>query len=111
MKPGQSVRFACGDCQAVFDLCIAPESEWAELPNDQGPLDIAVTACPFCGESNITVHGQRIGVRTFTDGERPVYIDVDGRQFVLDGNEKVYGSWILDDDGADTPLTLPCIKP
>jgi hypothetical protein len=30
MKPGETIRIACGDCQIVFDLCVAPTSEWAE---------------------------------------------------------------------------------
>ena len=30
MKPGETIRIACGDCKIVFDLCVAPTSEWAE---------------------------------------------------------------------------------
>jgi len=30
MKPGETIRFACGDCHIVFDITFAPSSEWAE---------------------------------------------------------------------------------
>jgi hypothetical protein len=50
----------------------------------------------------------RIGSRRFTDGvERPVFEDAAG-QFVLDGTEKVYGSWLLpqDEPDADVPIVV-----
>jgi len=51
MKPNETIRFACGECQAVFDLCVAPESEWAEgVPENEEPLkEASLTCCPFCG--------------------------------------------------------------
>jgi hypothetical protein len=24
MKPGETIRIACGECKIVFDLCVAP---------------------------------------------------------------------------------------
>jgi hypothetical protein len=36
---------------------------------------------------------------SFVDGvQRAVYQEPDGRQFVLDGVEKVYGVWVLPDE-------------
>jgi hypothetical protein len=38
----------------------------------------------------------------FTDGTvRSVYEVADGRQFVLDGEERVYGTWFLPDDAVE----------
>ena len=45
-----------------------------------------------------------VGCVPFTDGvARPVYEDADG-QFVFDGEEKIYGTWVL--DGADEPVIV-----
>ena len=51
MKPGETIRIACGDCNIVFDLCVAPTSEWAEdFESATGTInDIEPTCCPFCG--------------------------------------------------------------
>ena len=51
MKPGESIRFACGDCQVVFDICVAPTSEWAEALDLEADADneFEPTCCPFCG--------------------------------------------------------------
>ena len=50
MKPGETIRFACGDCQIVFDLCLAPASERAmEAPEELAGEDLDPTCCPFCG--------------------------------------------------------------
>ena len=38
MKPAETIRFACGDCQVVFDLCTS-ESEWAEANSFDQELD------------------------------------------------------------------------
>ena len=50
MKPGESIRFACGDCQVVFDICVAPTSEWAEALDLEADADneFEPTCCPFC---------------------------------------------------------------
>jgi hypothetical protein len=43
----------------------------------------------------------------FTDGrERPVYEGADGRQYVLDDGEPVYGVWFIPRDEADTPVVV-----
>ncbi len=43
----------------------------------------------------------------FTDGtHREVYQEPDGRQYVLDGREKVYGVWVLPDE--PTEVVDPC---
>jgi len=52
MKPAETIRFSCGDCQAVFDICLAPQSECAEHFDDADffeALDIDPTNCPLCG--------------------------------------------------------------
>jgi hypothetical protein len=30
MKPRETIRFACEECSVVFDLWLAPPSEWAD---------------------------------------------------------------------------------
>jgi hypothetical protein len=54
MKPGETVRVACGECQIVFDMTVAPRDEWRELPEDESDADtdsylMPDAACPFCG--------------------------------------------------------------
>jgi hypothetical protein len=52
MKPGETLRFECGDCQIVFDLSVRPEWEWAETfeHDDESEIDVGVPIhCPFCG--------------------------------------------------------------
>jgi hypothetical protein len=50
MKPGEAIRYACDECQAVFDLTLAPISEWVELQDeDTAPEDVEVHCWPFCG--------------------------------------------------------------
>jgi len=51
MKPGETIRIACGECKIVFDLCVAPASEWAEDFNTSTePVnDIEPTCCPLSG--------------------------------------------------------------
>jgi len=43
-----------------------------------------------------------VGIVQFTDGvSRPVYLDSDGRQFVVDaGGERVHGMWVYVDEPA-----------
>jgi hypothetical protein len=60
MKPGESVRVACGECQVAFDITIAPRDEWRELPNDEDEPDIESTlmsdaSCPFCGTPGLMI--------------------------------------------------------
>jgi hypothetical protein len=63
MKPGESIRFACGECQIVFDLCVAPASEWAEMQDEddfEGPLEVGLPArCPFCESAELRVTHDR----------------------------------------------------
>jgi hypothetical protein len=50
MKPGETIRLACGDCQIVFDLNISPPSDWAE----QLDLDaVEPICCPLCGSGEL----------------------------------------------------------
>jgi hypothetical protein len=53
MKPGETIRFACGDCQIVFDLNISPPSEWPEHLELDDLGDIEPTGCPFCGAGEL----------------------------------------------------------
>jgi len=44
---------------------------------------------------------RRIGDTSFTDGTtRPVFEDSDGRQWIKDEREKVYGQWLTPADDA-----------
>ena len=49
MKPGETIRFACGECQIVFDLSVSPPSDWAEQLELDDLDDLEPTSCPFCG--------------------------------------------------------------
>jgi hypothetical protein len=55
MKPNETIRFQCGDGQAVFDLCVDPV--WAaEVATDLGVDTIETaepTCCPFCGAGGL----------------------------------------------------------
>ena len=59
MRPGETVRFACDECQIVFDLCIAPVSEWVEQHDEndfESPLEVEAPArCPFCDLAELRV--------------------------------------------------------
>jgi hypothetical protein len=53
MMARETIRFACGDCQVVFDLCLAPFSESADgdlagITDSEDP-----TICPFCGAGEL----------------------------------------------------------
>ena len=60
MKPNETMRYACDDCQVVFDVAVAPVSEWAEAFDDDGTVDVGEPlCCPFCGANELkTVHDQ-----------------------------------------------------
>jgi hypothetical protein len=53
-----------------------------------------------------------IGYRLFLDGwRRPVYLAEDGRQYVIDGDETIFGFWVLTDDLLDdAPLIVRARK-
>ncbi|MFL5340363.1 MAG: hypothetical protein ACJ8F7_09445 [Gemmataceae bacterium] len=54
MKANEAVRFRCGDCRIVFDLCVdgLRDTEAAEAPPvvEFGEP----TTCPFCGAGELT---------------------------------------------------------
>jgi hypothetical protein len=54
MKPGETIRYACGECLVAFDLRLAPTKEWAEggldVPRD---VELPPISCPFCGSSEV----------------------------------------------------------
>jgi hypothetical protein len=55
MKPNQTARFECGECQIVFDLSLGPVRE-AKIAAERGldHLDgVLPTCCPFCGSGEI----------------------------------------------------------
>jgi hypothetical protein len=56
MKPGETVRYACGECLVAFDVQLAPTKEWAEggvgVSKD---VELPPTSCPFCGSGDIKV--------------------------------------------------------
>ena len=55
MKPGENIRFKCYECLTVFDVCLAPPSEWpeADVENDGSKIDLSVNSCPFCGSADV----------------------------------------------------------
>ena len=56
MNQREVVRLACDECHIVFDLCIAPLSEWVELLDDKDFEDTEIEApsrCPFCELSEL----------------------------------------------------------
>ena len=57
MKPGETIRFACDECQIVFDVTVAPPSEGVEQFDDgDGPLEVErPSRCPFCELSQLWV--------------------------------------------------------
>jgi hypothetical protein len=56
----------------------------------------------------VAMKARKIGERLFTDGVvRTVFEDDDGRQYVLDGKEKVCGTWIVPVDEAMICRSLP----
>jgi hypothetical protein len=63
MKPGESVRFACHECQIVFDICVAPVSEWVEQLDEadfESPMEVdPPSRCPLCKSSELRVTHDR----------------------------------------------------
>jgi hypothetical protein len=55
MRPNEPVRFECGECQIVFDLCVDP-TRAREIAADLGVDAIEAgppICCPFCGDSDL----------------------------------------------------------
>ena len=55
MRANEPVRFHCGDCQIIFDLCVqgvreTEDAEGAPLIEDYGEPS---SCCPFCGASEL----------------------------------------------------------
>ena len=54
MKASEVVRFHCGDCQIVFDLCVDHQRE-TEVTEGPPVIDFGEpTCCPFCGAAELT---------------------------------------------------------
>jgi hypothetical protein len=49
MKPGETIRFACGECDIAFDLRVAPPSEWEEGMECDATDEFEPICSPFCG--------------------------------------------------------------
>jgi hypothetical protein len=54
IKPLQTVRYGCYECMIVFDLAVAPPTEWVEQYEDEdGNIDTEPIMCPFCGSAEL----------------------------------------------------------
>jgi hypothetical protein len=54
MKASEVVRFHCGECQIVFDLCVDHQRE-TEVTEGASVIDFGEpTCCPFCGAAELT---------------------------------------------------------
>jgi hypothetical protein len=64
MKANEVVRFHCGDCQIVFDLCVQGVREIEYMEGAPPVTDFGQpTSCPFCGAGELTpVHDPAIRV-------------------------------------------------
>ena len=55
MRANEPVRFHCGDCQIIFDLCIQGERD-IEYTEGATPIDDygePSPVCPFCGANEL----------------------------------------------------------
>jgi hypothetical protein len=55
MQANEVVRFHCGDCQIIFDLCVRGERE-TEYMEGAAPIDDygePSPVCPFCGADEL----------------------------------------------------------
>jgi hypothetical protein len=68
MKPNQTVRFRCGDCLIVFDLCVDPawtaEAAAEVGANSIDPGDPMI--CPYCGGGELKAVRDRSVIATQT---------------------------------------------
>jgi hypothetical protein len=56
MKPGETIRCTCKDCQIVFEIFAAPVADWPEAFDDETAAKMDVgqpVVCPFCGSSDL----------------------------------------------------------
>jgi hypothetical protein len=55
MRPNEPVRFVCGDCQIVFDLCVQGVRETEDTEGAPPVPDFGEPSpcCPFCGASEL----------------------------------------------------------
>jgi ribosomal protein S27AE len=54
MRANEVVRYHCGDCQVVFDLCVDHVRE-TEVTEGAPVVEFGVpTCCPFCGAGELT---------------------------------------------------------
>jgi hypothetical protein len=61
MKANEAVRFTCGDCQIIFDLCVDSARE-TEVIAGLPVIDFGQPTCwTFCGAGELTaVHDQAV---------------------------------------------------
>jgi len=56
MKANEAVRFHCGDCQIIFELCVQGERATEDAGGDPPVIDYGEPSsrCPFCGADELT---------------------------------------------------------
>jgi hypothetical protein len=55
MNPGETVRYACGECKKVFDLYEEWPATWGETDADQLEIGQPLRSCPFCESEDLSV--------------------------------------------------------
>jgi hypothetical protein len=55
MQANEVVRFHCGDCQIIFDLCVVGVRETEYIEEAPPVIDFSEPSpgCPFCGASEL----------------------------------------------------------
>lgn len=51
MKPGETSRFQCNDCDTEFELTLEPKAKGTKEAETIRPR--AVEGCPFCGSEDL----------------------------------------------------------
>jgi hypothetical protein len=56
MRANEVVRFHCGDCQIIFDLCVQGVRETEDTEGAPPVVDFGEPSsrCPFCGANELT---------------------------------------------------------
>jgi hypothetical protein len=78
MTLNEPVRFVCGDCQIIFDLCIqgVRETEYTEGAPPITEFSEPSFACPFCGANELTrCLTKRSGSRPAPEVNRPAEVE------------------------------------